>query len=87
MNDRTIEAACWRIWYRLKERGEATPENLMANCGIEKEVFEEAIQTLKSMGQIERTTSEIKSYELHDENARMMQVFSTIWRQELQNEQ
>jgi len=86
MNDRTIEAACWRIWYRLKERGEATPRNLMANCGVEKEVFEEAIEALQKMGQVDRTTAEIESYELHDENARMMQIFSTIHRQEIRGE-
>jgi len=86
MTDRTVEAACWRIWYRLKERGEATPQNLMANCGIEREAFDEAIDVLRSMGQVEQTTAEIESYELHDETARMMQVFSTIHRQELTND-
>jgi len=79
MNDRTIEAACWRIWYRLNERGEATPENLMANCGLDSATFEEAIQTLRDIGQVEPTTADIESYELVDDTPRMMQVFSTIY--------
>jgi len=86
MNDRVIEAAAWRIWYRLKERGEATDTSLMANCGIEREVFDMAIDSLMEF-QIEEVShndsTDESTYGLIDENARMMQVYPTIHRQEL----
>lgn len=79
MTDRAIEAACWRIWYKLRERGEATRKDLQASCGIADDVFDEAIQDLRRMGQVDSTTANIESYELQDDTPRMMQVFPTIY--------
>lgn len=77
--EHTIEAACWRIWYRLKERGCCSMENLMANCGVDSETFEEAFQAMKDMGMVQRARTEEVLYELRVEEPRMMQVFPTIW--------
>lgn len=82
-----VEAASWRIWYRLKERGECTEMNLMANCGIEKEVFDRAIDELLTMGQVEEVDhndkADVYTYALADNDARVVQVYPTIHRQEL----
>jgi len=78
MRDTDVEAASWRIWYRLKERGACTKENLMANCGIHSDLLGEALDGLTAMGQVEQTEIDPPTFELYDENARMMQVFPTL---------
>jgi len=79
MNDQKLEAACWRIWYRLNRRGECTQENLMANCGLHSDLIKAALQTLIDIGQIEYSVrSDGTWYELADEKARIMQVFPTM---------
>ena len=78
MNNARQEAASWRVWYRLKESGPCTKENLMANCGSHTELMNQTLDGLTAMGQIEQTAIEPPTFELHDEKARMMQVFPTL---------
>ena len=73
------EAAAWRIWYRMKERGKVNEVDLRANCGVGGETFNDAISALISMGQITETwpDNDKRQFELRDEEPRMMQVFPT----------
>jgi len=82
MMETDIEAACWRIWYRLKERGECSYMDLIANTGIKEGLFYDAIEALESFGQVEvgerDGAGNPATYRLCDEKARMMQVFPTL---------
>lgn len=81
LNDhRLIETACWRIWHRLDVRGELTEKDLMANCGVGSEIFEEAITALVDIGTVEETEDGLYRAV---ENPRMMQVFPTLHNSEL----
>lgn len=75
-----IELACWRIWYRLKHRGDCTAHNLMANCGIGESLFKEATNSMREIGMVEKAVSEDDRsvYTLREPQARMMQVFPTL---------
>ena len=87
MNDRVVEAAAWRIWYSLQERGEVTGESLQANCGIYSDVFDATMDALMNIGQVE----EVEHNDLTDEcvyalaadKPRMAQVFPTVQNNEL----
>lgn len=87
-NDRVIETACWRIWYRLEQRGECTGQNLMANAGVGTDVFDEAMDAMMNFGNVKEVDhndrTDESTYALADDKARMMQIFPTIHNEELE---
>lgn len=81
-DSRLNELACWRIWYRLSQRGACWEQDLMANCGIQESLFDEAIDGLMNIGMIEETqhsdAKDQSEYGLIEDEPRMMQVFPTL---------
>lgn len=78
---RDVELACWRIWYRLDQRGDCSAHNLMANCGIHEDLLKEAGEALTDMGMVQKTIhpeSGETIYTLREPKPRMMQVFPTL---------
>jgi len=55
MNDTLVEAAAWRICYRLDEKGEQGIKQLRANLNIDPSVLSDAMRTLERTQIIEHS--------------------------------
>jgi len=48
-SDTPTEAACWRIWYYLNERGACWDDSILASANIDEGLFDDAIDVLMEL--------------------------------------